>query len=199
MNSAASAMAVARDVTRYGILGIRGKLINALSNSDEDIFNNEEIKLLLSAMNIIPGKYDSSKLRYGKIAIAVDSDSDGGHIALLITAAIHRLFPEFLQEGRLHWLHAPLYMVKRKSGNLFYYSDEEFNKAGVKGETSRFKGLGALSENDARESMFGPSQRMEQLVPDKESIELLEALMGKDVEPRRDFVFSEIDFSEVRE
>ncbi len=73
-NSAASAMAVARDVKRYGILGLRGKLINALSNSDEDIYNNEEIKLLLSAMNIIPGKYDASKLRYGKIAIAVDAD-----------------------------------------------------------------------------------------------------------------------------
>lgn len=67
-------MAVARDVKRYGILGIKGKLINSLSNNDEDIFNNEEIKLLLSAMNIIPGKYDASKLRYGKIAIAVDAD-----------------------------------------------------------------------------------------------------------------------------
>lgn len=133
-------MAVARDVKRYGILGIKGKLINSLSNNDEDIFNNEEIKLLLSAMNIIPGKYDASKLRYGKIAIAVDADSDGGHIALLITAAIHRLFPEFLQEGRLYWLRAPLYMIKKKSGNLYYYSDEEYAQANERGETSRFKG-----------------------------------------------------------
>lgn len=139
-NSAASAMAVARDPKRYGILGLRGKLINCLSNTEEDIYNNEEIKLLLSAMNIIPGKYDSSKLRYGKIAIAVDGDSDGSHIALLITAAIHYLFPEFLREGRLHWLRAPLYMIKKKNGNLFYYSDEEFSNAGIKGETSRFKG-----------------------------------------------------------
>lgn len=199
MNSAASAMAVARDPKRYGILGLRGKLINCLSNTEEDIYNNEEIKLLLSAMNIIPGKYDSSKLRYGKIAIAVDGDSDGSHIALLITAAIHYLFPEFLREGRLHWLRAPLYMIKKKNGNLFYYSDEEFSNAGIKGETSRFKGLGALSEDAARESMFGESQRMEQLIPDEDSVELLESLMGKDVQPRRDFVFSEIDFSEVRE
>ena len=75
-NSAAASMAIARDITRYGILAIRGKILNCLSNPDEKIFQNEEIKLLLSAMNITPGKYDSKKLRYGRIAICVDADSD---------------------------------------------------------------------------------------------------------------------------
>ena len=75
-NSAASSIVKARDYTKYGVLAIRGKIINALSNSEEDIFENEEIKLLLSAMNIIPGKYDNRKLRYGKIGICVDADSD---------------------------------------------------------------------------------------------------------------------------
>lgn len=73
-NSAAASMAVARDIKKYGILGIRGKLINCLAHPEEKIFQNEEIKLLLSAMNINPGKYDSKKLRYGKIAICVDAD-----------------------------------------------------------------------------------------------------------------------------
>lgn len=72
--SAAGSMAMARDVKKYGILGLRGKIINALSNPDEKIFQNEEIKLLLSAMNIIPGKYNSAKLRYGRIAICTDAD-----------------------------------------------------------------------------------------------------------------------------
>lgn len=76
MNSAAASMAIARDITKYGILAVRGKLINCLSNPEEKIYQNEEIKLLLSAMNIIPGKYDTKKLRYGKIAICVDADSD---------------------------------------------------------------------------------------------------------------------------
>ena len=76
-NSAASSMAVARDKKKYGILALRGKMINCLSNKDEDIFDNEEIKLLLSALNIIPGSYNSGKLRYGKVAICTDSDSDG--------------------------------------------------------------------------------------------------------------------------
>lgn len=73
-NSAASSIASSRDEKKYGILAIRGKMLNCLSNSDERIFNNEEIKLLLSAMNIIPGKYNSSKLRYGRIGICSDAD-----------------------------------------------------------------------------------------------------------------------------
>ena len=73
-NSAAASMAMARDEKKYGILALRGKILNCLANPDEKIFQNEEIKLLLSAMNIVPGKYDGSKLRYGKIAICTDAD-----------------------------------------------------------------------------------------------------------------------------
>lgn len=73
-NSAMGGMAQARDYTKYGLMAIRGKIINCLSNPEEKIFQNEEIKLLLSAMNITPGKYDSKKLRYGKLAICVDAD-----------------------------------------------------------------------------------------------------------------------------
>lgn len=73
-NSAAASMAVSRDVKKYGILALRGKVINSLSNSDEKIFANEEIKLLLSALNITPGRYDPNKLRYGKLAICTDAD-----------------------------------------------------------------------------------------------------------------------------
>ena len=69
-------MAVARDIKKYGILSLKGKCINCLSNPEEKIYQNDEIKLLLSAMNIVPGKYDSNKLRYGKIAICCDADSD---------------------------------------------------------------------------------------------------------------------------
>lgn len=76
-NSAAASIAAARDIKKYGILALRGKCINCLANNDEDIFDNEEIKLLLSAMNITPGRYNSKKLRYGKIAICTDADSDG--------------------------------------------------------------------------------------------------------------------------
>ena len=198
-NSAAASMAVARDITKYGILAIRGKILNCLAHPDEKIFQNEEIKLLLSAMNITPGKYDSKKLRYGRIAICVDADSDGYHIGLLIMAALRYLAPQFLEEGRLCWLRSPLYIVKNGKSESYYFTDEEFAKAKVKGEVTRAKGLGALSEQQAKNSMFGENQRMDVLEPNEEAIYLLEDLMGKDVEPRTEFIFKNVDFSEGRE
>ena len=73
-NSAMGGMSRARDYTKYGLLAIRGKMLNCLAHPDEKIFQNEEIKLLCSAMNIVPGKYNSSKLRYGRIGICTDAD-----------------------------------------------------------------------------------------------------------------------------
>ena len=72
--SAGSSIAMSRDEKHYGILSLRGKPVNAFGNSEEKFFQNEEIKLLLSAMNIVPGKYDSKKLRYGRLAICSDAD-----------------------------------------------------------------------------------------------------------------------------
>ena len=201
-DSAAGGMAKARDYTKYGILAIRGKILNCLAHPDEKIFQNEEIKLLLSAMNINPNKYDASKLRYGKIAICTDADSDGSHIGLLIMAALHYLAPKFIEEGRLCWLRSPLYIVKNGKKESYYFTDEEFNavRGKVKGEVQRNKGLGALSPEQAHISMFTDEyQRMDVLEWSSDAIQLLEQLMGEDVEPRREFVFNEIDFSEVRE
>ena len=199
-NSAAASMAIARDTSKYGILALRGKMINCLSNPDDKIFKNEEVKLFLSAMNIIPGKYNGNKLRYGKVGICVDADSDGFHIGLLIMAALRYLAPEFLEEGRLYWLRSPLYIVKNGKKESYYFSDAEFNKANPKGIIERAKGLGSLSAEQARRSMFSEEfQRMEQIIPDQESLYMLEDLMGVDVEPRRNFIFNMIDFSEVRE
>ena len=157
-NSAMGGMAQARDYTKYGILAIRGKIINCLSNPEEKIFNNEEIKLLLSAMNIVPGKYNPSKLRYGRLAICTDADSDGAHIGLLIMAALQYLAPEFIKEGRLCWLRSPLYIVENKGKESYYFTDDEFNKVRnkVKGEVTRAKGLGELPAETARASMFSP-------------------------------------------
>lgn len=72
-DSAAGGIAQARDYEHYGILAIRGKILNCLAHPEEKIFQNEEIKLLCSAMNIVPGKYNSSKLRYGRIGICTDA------------------------------------------------------------------------------------------------------------------------------
>ena len=201
-DSAAGGIAKARDYKNYGILAIRGKILNCLAHPEEKIFQNEEIKLLLSAMNIVPGKYNSSKLRYGRIGICTDQDSDGRHIGLLIMAALRYLAPEFLNEKRLCWLRSPLYIVKNGKNESYYFTDEEFNKvrSKIKGEVQRNKGLGAMSVEQAHKSMFTSEfQRMDILEPDPESLYLLEQLMGEDTEPRKNFVFNNIDFSTIRE
>lgn len=200
-NSAASSMAVARDVKKYGILALRGKMINCLANKEEDIFENEEIKLLLSALNIVPGNYNSNKLRYGKVAICTDADSDGFHIGLLIMAALHKLAPQFIKEGRLCWLRSPLYIVKNGKTETYYFTDEEIEQAGkIKGEVQRNKGLGSLSADQAKLSMFDNRfQRLEVLRTSPAAEELLERLMGDEPAERRDFIFKNVDFSTIKE
>lgn len=201
-NSAMGGLSRARDYTKYGLFAIRGKLLNCLSNPEEKIFQNEEIKILLSALNIVPGKYDNKKLRYGKLAICTDADSDGYHIGLLIMAAMLYLAPDFIKEGRLYWLRAPLYIVKNKGKESYYYTDEEFNKVRntIKGEITRNKGLGEMDAESAKKSMFEEEhQRLDQITYDDEAIQLLQELMGSDVEPRRKFIFNNIDFSTIRE
>lgn len=200
--SAASSVAMARDEKRWGILALRGKLINSFSNDEEKFYQNEEVKLLLSAMNIIPNKYNGEKLRYGKIGILTDADADGYAIGLLIMCALYKVAPQFIEEGRLYWMRSPLYIVKNKGKEEYYYTDEEFNQARnkIKGEVQRAKGLGALSAEQAHRSMFMKEfQRFEQLLPDKQTYTLLYDLMGKDSQPKHDFLFENLDFSEIRE
>lgn len=200
--SAASSIAVSRDEKKYGILALRGKMINAFANDEEKFYQNEEVKLLLSAMNIVPNKYDSKKLRYGKVAILVDADSDGFSIGLLIMCALYKVAPQFIEEGRLCWIRSPLYIVKSKDKEEYYFTDEEFNKVRnkVKGIVQRNKGLGSLSAEQAHNSMFIPeNQHIDTLIPNETTLPLLMSLMGKDSEPKHDFIFENLDFSEIRE
>lgn len=201
-DSALGGLAQGRDYSKYGIMAIRGKIINALSNPDEKVFENEEIKLLLSAMGIVPGKYDSKKLRYGKLAICTDADSDGYHIGLLIMAALAHIAPKFIEEGRLCWLRSPLWIVSNGKEEKYFFTDEEYEaaKGTIKGEVQRNKGLGSLEPEQARISMFTPEyQRIETLNYSKEAMDLLHDLMGEDVGPRYKFIMNNVDFSEVRE
>lgn len=190
--SAGGAMQRIRDPKKYGILKLRGKIINALSNDFEDVMKNEEVKLFLKATGININKYRDSKLRYGKVAICVDADDDGMHIACLIISLLYKLAPDFLKEGRLCWLHAPLFKVKKGKEIKFYYTEEQMRN-GIKGEQIRFKGLGEMKDEDAR-SMFDNNQWLEVLDWSDGTAKQIEALMGKDSTPKKDFVFSHIDF-----
>ena len=197
--SAASNIRKARDPKKYGLLQLRGKCINALSNPIEDVLANEEVKLLLKATGINIRNYKQSKLRYGKVGICVDADDDGRHIACLIIALFYVLAPEFLKENRLVWLHAPLYKVTSKGKRYYYYTEEELAK-GVKGEQIHFKGLGEMDDLTDNKVMFDPeTQRLETLTWDDSLNDIIVNLMGKDSQPKKDFVFSRIDFEKYGE
>lgn len=199
-NSAMAGLATGRDTEKYGLLAIRGKIRNLLSCPLEEGLENEEVQSILTALGCgILDKYDSKKLRYGKVGIAVDADDDGCHIACLIMSLFKALMPEFIEEGRLCWLKAPLYKVQKGKTNHYFYDDEELIASGIKGEQTRYKGLGEMGAIDVKESMFSSAnQRVEVLIPDDNSFFRLEELMGPRVEPRKEFVFSgAIDFSKI--
>ena len=201
-DSAGDSVAIGRDTKKYGILRIRGKMKNCLKAEDEEIYKNEEIKMLLYSLGIDINNYDPKKLRYGKIAILVDPDDDGYHIALLIMANLHKLCPQFLRENRLYWLRSPLFIEQDKNKNpiSWYYTDEEFNKVRgtLKGNIKRIKGLGALGEKDLKATLFSSTggQLMDEIEYSPEGVEQLCNLMGVEIAPRKDFVMSRIDFSE---
>lgn len=186
----------ATDGDHIGILMLRGKAINALSNSIEKVLENEEVKLLLQALGLVYGqKYDSKKLRYGKIAITSDADFDGAHVGLLVMSILQKLCPDFIQEGRLYWLKAPICKLDFKGKLWYYYNEKELNERTQKnGDIIFYKGLGQMSPQDLKESLFNPdNQHLEQLIPSPEGIEALLTLMGEDVEARKEFV-QQIDF-----
>lgn len=195
--SAGGAMARVRDIDKYGILTLRGKIINALSHSLEEVLENEEVKLFLRATGINIHNYKNSKLRYGKVAICVDADDDGMHIACLIMALLYKLAPEYLREGRLCWLHAPLYKVTKGKNTEYYYTTEQLMN-GIQGTQSRFKGLGEMKDEDAK-IMFSEHQWLEVLDWEEAAAMDLELLMGSDAQPRKEFIFKNINFEEYGE
>lgn len=194
--SAGGSMSIGRDPNTYGILMLRGKAKNLLKATIEEGLNNEEVKLLLQALGIIYGKpYNSEKLRYGRVALAVDGDFDGSHIGLLLMAMLQVLAPQFLKENRLFWLRAPTCKVETKTKTYYYYNEEEFRNH-PKGNITFFKGLGQMTDEDLKNSMFNKEwQHLEHITYSEEGIQTLLELMSEDVEPRKEFVFNNIDFS----
>ena len=203
-DSAGESIINGRDYKKYGVLKLRGKMKNGLKEKDDkEYYSNKEIELLIYALGIDVNNYNPKKLRYGKIAICVDADDDGGHIGLLIMANLHRLCPQFLRENRLMWLRCPLHIAYAKDMTpiSWYYTDAELTEAKAKGSITghleRIKGLGQLEDKDIAMTMFSKTggQRMDQIIYSEEGIEQLCRLMGDDIAYRKEFIMNNIDFS----
>lgn len=191
-----------RDKDYHGIFEARGKMINPLTAQEEKYFNNEEIKLLQVAIGVDYGKpLDLKKLRYGYVDFFVDPDVDGAHIFLLGLLNLWKICPEYVKQGRIGWYHAPLFIVENRGKNTYFYTDEDYNMNGrtLKGEVRRVKGIGLLEKHELQEAIFQSEKAHEIFKYTPEAMEVLEALMGADVQPKKDYVFSHIDFSEYGE
>lgn len=201
-NSALAGLMPARDVNTEALYAVRGKVKNLLKHPLEECLENQEISDIICALGCgIQEKYNPKKLNYGKVAIAVDADVDGKNIMCLIATMFSVLMPQFIEEGRLCWLQAPLYRLTKGNQRVFAYNDKELAELRQKyptWEQGRNKGLGEMTAEDMELSMMNKENRhLEVLkISDFDSaMESLNILMGAGrVKERREFLFENVDF-----
>lgn len=202
-NSALAGLMPARDVNKEALYAVRGKVKNLLKHPLDECLDNQEVSDIILALGCgIQEKYNARKLNFGKVAIAVDADVDGFNIMCLISTLFYVLMPKFIEEGRLCWLRAPLYRLTKGNNRVFAYTEDELvqMKKGkyANWEQGRNKGLGEMTAEDMTASMLHPeNRRLEVLtISDAEAAaQSIQMLMGTEVEPRRDFLFENVDFS----
>ena len=201
-NSALGGLMPARNVMNEALYAVRGKVKNLLKHPLDECLENQEISDIIMALGCgIQNKYNSKKLNYGKVAIAVDADADGYNIMCLIATMFYVLMPDFIKEGRLCWLRAPLYRLTKGDKRVFAYNDAELvelRKKYPNWEQSYNKGLGEMSSEDMEASMLHPTERHIEILAVSDAVtaaKSLEMLMGEDVESRKEFLFENVDFS----
>ena len=167
-DSAGGSAKQARERSFQAIMPLRGKILNTWELESEEIIKSQEIKNLSTAIGVLPGNNDLSGLRYGKICILADADSDGLHIATLLCALFLRHYKSLVKDGRIFIAMPPLYRID--CGKAVLYALDEKQKDDVvkefrskKGKPKiniqRFKGLGEMNPSQLRETVMDPNTR----------------------------------------
>ncbi|MCL7782192.1 DNA topoisomerase IV subunit B [Pasteurella multocida] len=192
-DSAGGSAKQARDREYQAILPLRGKILNTWEVSSEQVLSSSEIHDIAVVLGIDPDNEDLSQLRYGKVCILADADSDGLHIATLLCALFLRHFPKLVQKGHVYVAMPPLYRIDLGK-DVFYALDESEKDAildrlkGKKGKPNvqRFKGLGEMNPLQLRETTMDPNtRRLVQLTYALEqeeqaaTLELMDMLLAK--------------------
>lgn len=193
--SAGSAAVEARNPKTDSIYMLRGKIISPLKTSIDKILKNQEMSDLI---NIIGGgfgnEFDINKINFDKVVITTDMDSDGADIELLLSTFFFTYMRPLVEKGKLYRAVTPLYIVRCKSQELYFYSEKELadwkQTAPANYELLRAKGLGELNAADLKKVCF-ENQRFKRLtVSDLEkTIALLDTLQGVAVEPRKKYIY----------
>ncbi len=199
-DSAGGSAKQARDREFQAIMPLRGKILNTWEVDSDQILASQEVHHIAIALGIDPGSDDLSRLRYGKVCILADADSDGLHIATLLCALFLRHFPALVANGHVYVAMPPLYRID--IGKDVYYALDEAERSGIverieaekkrgKINVQRFKGLGEMNPMQLRETTMDPdTRRLVQLVLEaddpgsdiqqtSETLELMDMLLAK--------------------
>lgn len=195
-DSAGGSAKTGRDRKTQAVLPLRGKVLNTMQASLAKVLDNKEIKNITDALGCgIGPTLDRSKLRYERIFLLMDADSDGNHIATLLLTFFLRHMPELVEEGHIYISRPPLFRIDT-SKDTHWAVDEDERDQIVKGlpknakyEVSRFKGLGEMDAGDLKKTTLDPKTRLAvQVRIDEDAHDMMQKLMGKDPSPRYDFI-----------
>ncbi len=194
-DSAGGSAKQARDKEFQAILPLRGKILNTWEVSPDQVLASTEVHDIAVALGIDPDNEDLSQLRYGKVCILADADSDGLHIATLLCALFLRHFPTLVKNGHVYVAMPPLYRIDIGKDEVHYALDESEKEAILarlakkkgKPNVQRFKGLGEMNPSQLRETTMDPNtRRLVQLTLEEDSgdetvstFELMDMLLAK--------------------
>ncbi|MDD2475174.1 MAG: DNA topoisomerase IV subunit B [Dysgonamonadaceae bacterium] len=193
-DSASGSITKSRNPNLQAVFSLRGKPLNCFGLTKKVVYENEEFNLLQAALNIEDGM---DGLRYNKVIIATDADTDGMHIRLLLLTFFLQFFPDLVKKNHVFILQTPLFRVRNKKKTIYCYNEDErlaaINELGPNPEITRFKGLGEISP-DEFVHFIGKDIRLDKVTMRKEDLlkELLEFYMGKNTMERQNFIIDNL-------
>ena len=210
-DSAGGSAKQARDKEFQAIMPLRGKILNTWEVDGSVVLGSQEVHDIAVAMGVDPGSDDISQLRYGKVCILADADSDGLHIATLLCALFMRHFRPLVEAGHIYVAMPPLYRVDIGKEVHYALDDDELDsimhriqteKKRGKPQVTRFKGLGEMNPPQLRETTMDPNtRRLVQLTLDDYTgtVEMMDMLLAKKrASDRKAWLESKGDLAEVQ-